>query len=261
MTTRLDNKVALITGASSGIGAKTAILFSKLGSKLSLCGRNVQNLEAVAKQCEEVSPEGLKPFLVVVNDLTNEEDTKRLLNETMEHYKTLDILVNNAGILLTGSVQDLSMEKYDLQTNVNVRAVYHLTKICIPYLIASKGNIVFVSSVTGLRSFPNVAAYCMSKSAIDHFCRCLALELAPQQVRVNCVNPGVIKTECHLRYSMDEEKYKEFLKHAKETHALGRYGEAEEVANAIAFLASDGASFITGATLPVDGGRSVMCPR
>lgn len=118
-----------------------------------------------------------------------------------------------------------------------------------------------VSSVNGIRSFPNVLAYCMSKAAIDQFTRCAALDLAPKQVRVNSVNPGVIVTEIHKRAGMSSEEYEQFLKKCKQTHALGRPGEVEEVAKTIAFLASDDASFITGASVPVDGGRHAMCPR
>lgn len=109
--------------------------------------------------------------------------------------------------------------------------------------------------------FPGVVAYCISKAAIDQLTRSTALELAPKGVRVNAVNPGVIITEVHKRGGMSEEAYAKFLEHSKTTHAMGRPGTADEVAKAIAFLASDDASFITGVTLPVDGGRSVMCPR
>lgn len=133
--------------------------------------------------------------------------------------------------------------------------------LAAPYLIQTRGNIVNVSSVNGIRSFPNVLAYCMSKAAIDQFTRCAALDLAPKQVRVNSVNPGVIITEIHKRSGMSSDEYKEFLKKCQQTHALGRPGEVEEVARTIVFLASEDASFITGASIPVDGGRHAMCPR
>ncbi|XP_018423657.1 PREDICTED: uncharacterized protein LOC108796658 [Nanorana parkeri] len=141
------------------------------------------------------------------------------------------------------------------------RSLFYLSQLAVPHLIKTKGNIVNVSSVTGQRSFPGVLAYCMSKSAVDHMTRCVALELASKQVRVNAVCPGVIVTEVHKRAGMNEEQYQEFLKHTEETHALGRGGRVEEVARTIAFLASDAASFITGVTMPVDGGRHAMCPR
>ncbi len=113
----------------------------------------------------------------------------------------------------------------------------------------------------GTRAFPGVIAYNMSKAAVDHLVRCTALEVAAEGVRVNAVNPGVIVTQVHKRAGMDDAKYAAFLEHSKTTHAMGRVGDVEEVASTIAFLASDGASFITGQTIPIDGGRSVMCPR
>ncbi|CAH0559457.1 unnamed protein product [Brassicogethes aeneus] len=145
--------------------------------------------------------------------------------------------------------------------NTNVRSIYHLTHLAVPYLIKSKGNIVNVSSVNGIRAFAGVLAYCVSKSAVDQFTRCVALELASKQVRCNSVNPGVTVTNLHKTGGMNLEQYEAFLKKSEETHALGRAGKPEEVAQTIAFLASDDASFITGVSVPVDGGRHAMCPR
>lgn len=251
------SKIILITGASSGIGAATAIHFSKLGAKLALTGRNLVNLQRIADQCEQSF--SLKPF-VVTGDLTNEDDTKRILSSTISHYNQLDVLVNNAGILESGSIESTSLDQYDRVMNANVRSIYHLTMLAVPHLIKTKGNIVNVSSVNGVRSFANVLAYCMSKSAVDQFTRCVALELAPKGVRVNSVNPGVVETNILTRQGMSKEDYATFLEKTKVTHALGRPGTPEEVAKAIAFLAGD-ASFSTGDSLLVDGGRHAMCPR
>ncbi|KAF4074495.1 hypothetical protein AMELA_G00240040 [Ameiurus melas] len=254
----LKDKVALITGASSGIGAGTALLFARLGAQLALNGRDMDKLSKVAKECEECG--GKKPLLVP-GDLTDEDTVKKTVEESVAHFGRLDVLVNSAGILAMGTIETTDLAQYDKVMNVNVRSVYHITHLCVPHLIQTKGSIVNVSSVNGQRSFPGVLAYCMSKSAIDQFTRCIALELAPKQVRVNSVGPGVIITEVHKRAGLDEEQYKQFLEKCKVTHALGRPGEVGEVAQAIAFLASDAATFITGVTLPVDGGRHAMCPR
>ncbi|CAK1598990.1 unnamed protein product [Parnassius mnemosyne] len=254
------DKVVLITGASSGIGAETAIEFSKLNAKLVITGRNKENLDKIAKQCEDGSPNKHKP-LVVIADMNVEADVDSIIKNTLEHFGKLDVLVNNAGILENGTIETTSLEQYDRVMNTNVRAPYYLTMLAVPHLVKSKGSIVNVSSVTGLRSFPNVLAYCMSKSALDQFTRCVALELAPKGVRVNAVNPGVIATGIHMKSSMNEQQYEEFLRKCAETHALGRAGESKEVASVIIFLASNAASNITGATLPVDGGRHAMCPR
>jgi len=258
--TKLKGKVALITGASSGIGAATAVLFSKHGATLSLSGRNRDNLQRTADQCQADLKGQQKPFIIEA-DLSKEEDTKSLVESTVEKFGRIDILVNNAGVLEMGSIENTSLEQYDRVMNVNVRAIYHLTMLAVPHLIKTKGNVVNVSSVNGQRSFPGVLSYCVSKAAVDQLTRCVALELAPKGVRVNAVSPGVIITELQKRGGLNEEAYANFLERSKQTHAMGRPGEAEEVASAIAFLASEEASFSTGVTLPVDGGRHAMCPR
>lgn len=249
------DKVVLITGASSGIGAATAVHFSTLNAKLVLVGRNLENLNKVSAQCTH------SDNLVVTADVTKGEDVKKILDSTIQRFGKLDVLINNAGIIEAGGIEETSLEQYDRLFNTNVRSVYHLTNLAVPYLIESKGNIVNISSVTGIRASAGLLSYCMSKSALDQFTRCVALDLAAKQVRVNSVNPGVIVTDLHKRGGMGEKQYEEFLERCKSTHALGRPGQAVEVAKTIAFLASDDASFITGAILPVDGGRHVMCPR
>merc|ERR1711935_831528 len=227
----LAGKVALVTGASSGIGAATAVHLSKLGAKLVIIGRNADRLEETFSKCE-----GSADTLIIKADIANEEDCKRIIETT-------------------------SLEQYDRVMNVNVRAVFNLTMLAVPHLEKTKGNIVNVSSVNGIRSFPGVLAYNISKAALDQMTRCVALELAPKKIRVNSVNPGVIVTDIHKRGGMDDAGYAAFLEHSKTTHALGRVGDVFEVAKAIAFLASEDASFSTGVSLPVDGGRHAMYPR
>src|SRR5207248_3321688 len=122
-------------------------------------------------------------------------------------------------------------------------------------------SVVNVSSVTGLRAFPGVLAYCVSKAGVDQLTRCAALDLAPQGVRVNAVNPGVVVSNLHRRSGMSEERYAEFLERSKQTHPLGRPGEVEEIAELIWFLASDRAAWITGETISIDGGRHLTCAR
>lgn len=253
-------KVVLITGASSGIGAATAVDFAKLNAKLVITGRNEENLEKVAAECLQNSPKQLTP-LVIIGDVNKEKDIENIMNSTIEHYGRLDVLVNNAGILENGTIETTTLEQYDRVMNTNVRGPYYLTMLATPHLIESKGNIVNVSSVVGLRSFPNILAYCVSKSALDQFTRCVALELGLKGVRVNAVNPGTIETNLHLRANMTDVAYKQYLKRCEQTHAIGRPGTSKEVSSAVIFLASEAASNITGATLPVDGGKHAMCPR
>lgn len=254
-----NGKVVVITGASSGIGAGTAEYLAKLGATLVLTGRNADNLNATIEKC--VTSDGQPRPLPIIADITNESDAKMIIEKVIQTFGKLDVLINNAGILERGTIETTSLEQYDRVMNTNVRSMYHLTMLAVPHLIATKGNIVNVSSVNGIRSFAGVLAYNISKSAVDQFTRCVALELASKNVRVNSINPGVIITDIHKRGGMNDEDYNKFLEHSRSTHALGRPGNVEETAAAIAFLASDLASFITAAQLPVDGGRHAMCPR
>lgn len=253
-----NEKVVLITGASSGIGATTAIHFAKLGAKLALVGRNAENLNKIANTCTIESK--IKP-LTIIADVA--KDVNIIIDETIKNYKKLDVLVNNAGI--GGTEQPLSethsMDQFDKVMEINVRATYQLTMQAVPHLLKSKGNIVNVSSVAGIRSFPNISVYCMSKAALDQFTKCIALELAAKGVRVNSVNPAMIRSSFYYNLGMDEDAYEKFLEHSGKTHPIGRVGTPDEVAGAITFLASDAASFITGSLLPICGGKSSACPR
>ncbi|XP_018395008.1 PREDICTED: 3-oxoacyl-[acyl-carrier-protein] reductase FabG-like [Cyphomyrmex costatus] len=245
-------KVVLITGASSGIGAETAIYLAQLGASLSITGRNKLNLNKVAEQCGQP-----KPF-IVTGDLANENDVKNIIDSTIKRYGKLDVLINNAGITEFGTIETVSLKQYDNIMNVNVRSVFQLTTLAVPYLIKTKGNIVNISSVAGLRPSKTSTPYSMSKAALDQFTRCVALELASQQVRVNSVNPGAVITDILRNTGMNQEQIKIFYEKMKEKHALGRTGDTLEIAKSIAFLASDDASFITGVTIPVDGGLLLM---
>ncbi|MDZ7373334.1 MAG: glucose 1-dehydrogenase [candidate division KSB1 bacterium] len=253
----VSGKVAIVTGASSGIGRATALAFAREGAKVALVARDERRLRETAAQFWGTSGEAL----VVPADVTLPADCERVVRTVVHEWGGIDILVNAAGIIASGSIESTSLEDWDRMFAINVRAVFYLMHLCVPYLIQRKGNIVNVSSVTGLRAFPNVLAYCASKAALDHLTRCAALELAPKGVRVNAVNPGVVVTELHRRGGMDEQAYAEFLERSKSTHPLGRVGRPEEVAELILFLASPHASWITGDTVSIDGGRAQTCLR
>jgi NAD(P)-dependent dehydrogenase (short-subunit alcohol dehydrogenase family) len=251
----LHNQVAIVTGASSGIGKATARLFSKVGASVVLTARSESDLNATAKGLEG-------EVLVIPADVTKDSGRKYLIKKATDEFKRIDILVNAAGIIMTGTIENTSLEDWDRMFDINVRSVFHLMQLSLPFLSQTKGNIVNVSSVTGLRAFPGALSYCASKAAVDQLTRCASLELASKGIRVNAVNPGVIRTELHKRGGMDEEAYNRFLEHsAKETHPLGRVGKPEEVAELILFLASEKAAWITGVTYSIDGGRGNTCFR
>ena len=253
----LENKIALVTGASSGIGRATAVLFAEQGAAVSLVGRDVAALESVAEKIEAAGGQSL----VAPADVTDEGDCRRIVEDTVARFGGLDILVNAAGIIGTGTLESTSQQQWREMMAISVDAVFALMQLALPHIQKRTGNIVNVSSVTGLRAFPGVLAYCVSKAAADQLTRCAALELAPAGVRVNGVNPGVVETNLHRRGGMNEEAYAAFLEHSRTTHPLGRVGQPQEVAEAILFLASAKAAWLTGLNLSIDGGRQLTCAR
>jgi NAD(P)-dependent dehydrogenase (short-subunit alcohol dehydrogenase family) len=257
MAGELEGRAALVTGATSGIGRATALRFAREGARLALVGRDAATLGAVAAEVRAGGAEAVE----VQADVTVEAHARRAVETAAEALGGLDVLVNAAGIIANGTVETTPLSDWDEMMNVNLRSVFHLMQLAAPHLERRPGNVVNVSSVTGLRAFPGVLAYCVSKAGVDQLTRCAALELAPKGVRVNAVNPGVVVTQVHRRGGMSEEKYADFLEHSKTTHPLGRVGAAEEVAELILFLASDRASWITGATYSIDGGRAQTCAR
>jgi NAD(P)-dependent dehydrogenase (short-subunit alcohol dehydrogenase family) len=257
MARDLEGRAALVTGATSGIGRATALRFAEAGARVALVGRDEGTLSEVAGQARERGGEAVE----VRADVTVEEDARRAVEEATAAFGGLDVLVNAAGIISNGTVENTSLEDWDAMMNVNLRSVFHLIQLCAPHLEKRPGTIVNVSSVTGLRAFPGVLAYCVSKAGVDQLTRCAALELAPKGVRVNAVNPGVVVTQIHRRGGMSDDKYAAFLEHSKTTHPIGRVGTPEEIAELILFLASDRASWITGAAHSIDGGRAQTCAR
>jgi NAD(P)-dependent dehydrogenase (short-subunit alcohol dehydrogenase family) len=254
---QFNGKVAFVTGATSGIGQACAIAFAKAGAQVVCVGRKAEALEDVENKIRELEAE----TLIIKSDLARENEAQRVVEQAIQSFGGIDVLVNAAGHLSSGTIENTSLDAWDEMMNVNVRAPFQLMQKALPSLIERRGNIVNVSSVTGLRAFPGVLAYCVSKAALDQLTRCSALELAAKGVRVNAVNPGVVVTEIHKRGGMSEEAYAAFLEHSKTTHPLGRTGRPEEIAALVLYLASDQASWITGATYSIDGGRSQTCAR
>jgi len=250
-------KSALITGASSGIGRATALRFGCAGYQVGLVARRAAELERVAA---EIAAEGGRARPIPA-DVAEPGEIERVVRVMVETFGGIDVLINAAGIIADGTIEDTGLAEWDRMLAVNLRGPFYLMRCAMPYLIARKGNVVNVSSVTGLRAFPGVLAYCVSKAAVDQLTRCAALEVASQGVRVNAVNPGLVLTELHRTSGMDDEAYTGFLERSKMTHPLGRVGRPEEVAELIFYLASEQAGWMTGVTVPIDGGRAQTCAR
>ncbi len=257
MDKEFSKKTLLITGATSGIGRATALRFAREGASIAAIGRNEAALLELEKELDSFGVRSL----TIRADLSLDEEAATTVSKTVEHFDGIDVLVNAAGHISSGTIEDTSLEAWDAMLEINLRAPFRLMQKALPAIISRRGNIVNVSSVTGLRAFPGVLAYCVSKAGLDQLTRCAALELAAKGVRVNAVNPGVVVTEIHKRGGMSPEQYNAFLEHSKDTHPLGRVGDANEVAELIFFLASDRASWITGATYSIDGGRAQTCAR
>ncbi|CAH2041372.1 unnamed protein product, partial [Iphiclides podalirius] len=251
-----NNKVVIITGASAGIGADAAIFFAKHSATVVLVGRNEGSLINISKKCEEAK--GIAP-LVIKAELTDDDDVKGIVSKTIERFGRIDVLVNNAGVGVRGGIRD-GVEKLDRAMATNVRSAYLLTSLATPYLIQSKGNVVNISSVAAFKPIKDVQflPYCMSKAALDQFTRCVALELGPEGVRVNSVNPGGTKTNFAETAGFSMEQTQKLYESREKIFPLRKMALSEEVADLILYLASDRASSITGATFIIDNGEILM---
>lgn len=253
-------KVIIITGASSGIGEATAYLFAAEKAKVVLAARRLENLQKVAAECVN---KGLTAdeVLTVPCDVGNPENLQTLVDETVKKFGQIDVLVNNAGKTVFGPLVTMKEEDLHDVMNTNFTAAFRLSRLCAPHLIKTQGAIVNISSIAGHSAGPNFGAYCVSKAAINMFTEVLALELAPQKVRVNCVSPGYIDTHFGDAGQTSDALVKAYHERLKYLQPLrGGPGKPEEVARAIKFLASEDASFVTGNNLFVDSGYHCRLP-
>ncbi|XP_026727349.1 uncharacterized protein LOC113493534 [Trichoplusia ni] len=248
---KFNNKVVLVTGGSSGIGASIAIQFSTFGASVAIVGRNQAKLKEVALKCNNP--------LVIVADVTKKQDVKRIVLETVVHFGKLDILVINVGTASQGSIMDENaLESYDRIMATNLHAVVHLTHVAAPHIIATKGNIINISSITAMKVRSKAMfAYSTSKAGLDHFTRSVASELASTGVRVNTVSPGPVKTDIIQNMGVPKDQQATFFENVEASTALKRISESEEIADLVSFLASDSARGITGSVFVCDNGALI----
>ncbi len=243
----LKDKVAIVTGASSGIGRATAFFLAKAGVDVVLAARRVEKLEEVAKEIEEMGQKAL-PIKV---DVTEKQDIEKMVSETIKKFGKIDILVNNAGVLDSKNFLEIDDESWNKVLDVNLRGYLWTAQEAAKEMIKNKsGKIINIASIAGLGAFPQITAYNVSKAAVIMLTKSMATELGPLGINVNAVAPGVIETEMTEGMLKNPKTVQGFLTKIP----LGKTGKAENIASVVAFLASDLTDYMTGTTLVVDGG-------
>jgi NAD(P)-dependent dehydrogenase (short-subunit alcohol dehydrogenase family) len=245
---RLEKKIAFVTGGSAGIGKAIATAFVREGANVVIAGRDSRKLERAAAEIGS-------HCLPVVADVSKPDDVQRLVAAAIEKFKRIDILVNNAGILLPGTAESLSEEDFDQTFAVNVRGLWMISRAVLPQMRAGGGgSIINIGSVLSTLGARNRVAYAASKGAVLAMTRAMALDHAAENIRVNCICPGIVETELVARFNMDESARRQRVA----MHPVGRFGQPEDVAGLAVFLASDESAWITGTAQTVDGGYSAQ---
>jgi NAD(P)-dependent dehydrogenase (short-subunit alcohol dehydrogenase family) len=243
----LEGKAALVTGGSSGMGEEITKAMAAAGAAVIAVGRNAERLERVVAEANA----GAGEASAIVSDLTEDGAPQAVVAEAVERLGKLDVLANVAGIMELGPLDETPVDSLDRQYRTNLRAPFELTQAALPHLRETNGSIIFISSMAALAAFPESAAYTATKGAIDAVARQLAVELAPQGIRVNAIAPGEIDTPMNTEFYAE---HPEFVEEMQEFTPAGRLGNATDIAPAAVFLASDMAKFVYGVSLPVDGG-------
>ena len=247
----LNGKVALITGGASGIGRATAILFAQEGAAVAVIDINAEQGQAVV---QEIESQGGRAIFILC-DVTRAEDCRRAVDTLLELLGRLDILFNNAGIIRRADVVELTEAEWDQVMAVNVKSIFLMSKYAVPVMIkAGGGSIINTGSGWGLKGGRNAVSYCASKGAVVNMTRAMAIDYGPQKIRVNCICPGDTDTPM-LRNEANQldQPIDQFLAEAAD-RPLRRYAQPVEIARAVLYLASNASSYMTGATLVVDGG-------
>ncbi|WP_299120016.1 glucose 1-dehydrogenase [uncultured Tenacibaculum sp.] len=245
---KLQNKVAVITGANSGIGLASAKLFLENGAKVVLAGRRESALK-------EATTDLKGDFITVVADVSKDEDNTQLIKKAVDKYGNIDILFLNAGIAPVTPTTDITAEHYNEVFDINVKGPILTTKEALPFM-NDKGSILFTNSIVHQKGFDGLAVYSASKGALRAYSRVLTSEVKSRGIRVNSIAPGPIDTPIYGKMGLPQEVVEEMGKGFATQVPLGRFGTSDEIANTALFLASDEASFINGVELEVDGGLS-----
>lgn len=254
---KLQNRSVIITGSGSGIGRACAIEFAKAGASVVVADIDLQAAEETVRQIHTVNG---KAFAWQA-DVSKPDSVTALVTKTIQMYSKIDALINNAAIQINKTIADTTFEEWNAQMSVNVGGVFLCSKLFLPYLKITKGNIVNMSSVNGYFVEPSCAGYCTTKAAIIGLTKAMAIDHGPEGIRVNCICPGYIDAGLAEGYFQSQPDPLKSRVDAGKLHALWRIGKPEEVAQVAIFLASDDASFVTGSAYVVDGGFGSGLPR
>jgi 3-oxoacyl-[acyl-carrier protein] reductase len=249
MSKKLSGKVAIVTGASKGIGASIALHLAKEGASVAV--NYSSSKEGADRVVEEIVQNGGKA-IAIQGDMTKQKDITSLLDQTIKTYGKLDILVNNAGVYEFNPLENVTTENFHKMFDLNVLGLLLATKEAVKHFGSSGGNVINISSVASTAGIANASVYSATKAAVDAITKTLAKELGPKKIRVNSVNPGMVETEGVATAGFLESDFRKQIE--KET-PLGRIGKPKDVAPAVVFLATDDASWITGETLYISGGN------
>jgi NAD(P)-dependent dehydrogenase (short-subunit alcohol dehydrogenase family) len=245
---RLKNKIAIVTGAGSGIGRACAIALAREGAKVALVGRRKERLEETAHEC------GGSAF-VLAADVTKPNEVTRVVEQTLTHFGSLNVLLNNAGVLHVGTVEQITEEQWDQTFNVNVRGLWLLSRAVLPAMRKTEGgSIINMASVLGINGARNRAAYAASKGAVVLLTKCMAIDHGPERIRVNAICPSFVETELTAAVISKAPDPAAVRSERIAVHPIGRLGQPEDIAGMAVYLASDESAWVTGSVFPVDGG-------
>ncbi|NOU88719.1 glucose 1-dehydrogenase [Paenibacillus sp. LMG 31460] len=249
----LNGKTAIVTGGGSGIGEAIVRLFAAQGAKVVIADWNVKEAERLADELTSVG----QYAAAVKADVSKEEDVKALIQGTLHKFGHLDVIVNNAAVILPKFLEDIELDEWDRLINVNLKSVFLMIKHSLPELRKTRGAIVNMASLNGLVGQKMNPVYAATKGGVIAMTKSLALDYAPDGIRVNCICPAGVSTPLLQQWIQEQDDPASTIQILNDMHALGRPATSEEVAQAALFLASPQSGFVTGVALPVDGGASL----